>query len=167
MFNSKKLVLSGLCLASVMTAGSVVAATATVLWTGDVPSSVTDGSIIITGAGQSNDLTGAIAPAIDGTFRSPAIRLESWEYKEGAIGENMKAASWKVVSAKVNYDYSAPTSPLDIDVYIDGAVVAEGATVYETDGAKYIDVSIHQKTALDDVEGTAAQASVNLEAKAI
>ncbi|WP_045464790.1 hypothetical protein [Vibrio hyugaensis] len=78
-------------------------ATAEVLWSGLIGSSVPSSNLIITGEGGGDIGTGTLFIEEDGTFNSTEVILEARDYDSAleTIGDRQPDATWSFISAQV------------------------------------------------------------------
>ncbi|TKF73684.1 hypothetical protein FCV62_22100 [Vibrio kanaloae] len=146
------------------------AATATAVWTGEVPGSSHDDKIIITGPGGSNSgFTGTLTAFEDGTFHSTEVIMESREntgtVETPEVGELLDA-NWTISAADVVYD-GRPVDGTVLKVDINGTKYDVGDAL--ADVANRLTVKLEQTAPLAaaDVAETTAQASLTMLASAI
>lgn len=97
-----KLLLLGMMVAASGTANADEAS-AEILWSGFIGSSVPSSNLIITGEGGGEIGTGTLFIEKDGTFNSTEVILEARDYDSvlETIGERQPNASWSYISAQV------------------------------------------------------------------
>ncbi|PML99397.1 hypothetical protein BCT63_20645 [Vibrio kanaloae] len=146
------------------------AATATAIWTGEVPGSSHDDKIIITGAGGSSEgFTGTLTAFEDGTFESSKVIMESHantgSVEEPVVGELLDS-NWTVSAADVGYDGRTVEGTV-LKVNINGTEYSVGDSLTEVANKLTIKLEQTAPLAAADVAETTAQASLTMLASAI
>ncbi|MEZ9177571.1 hypothetical protein [Vibrio kanaloae] len=145
------------------------AATATAVWTGEVPGSSPDEKIVITGLdGSTAPLVGAVFAEPDGTLTTSAIKMESRNYTgsaEDPIPGDLVDANWEVASAQITYD-GRLVDGATLEVFIDGTSTAIGT---EIPGTNSIETQLKQTAELpvSEVAETTVQASLTMMASSL
>ncbi|MCS0309035.1 hypothetical protein [Vibrio diabolicus] len=165
----KTALLATIVAASIGTANTVNAATATAVWTGTVPSNTPD-SVVITGQGGSTgDLIGMIIAEKDGTFESDPVVMEARENtaepEQPAKPGDLVNAQWTVKDAVIRYDNKIITEAKTV-VRIDGLDVGVGGDAGQS---QVISAQIVQTQPLElaEIENADIRASLTMMATQI
>lgn len=165
MFNFKKSALASVLLTGMaISSGAQASSSATVIWSGTVPTTNASDAMVITGlSGDLTALNGTITPSSDGVFESDTIVLESHANDGTAnapVVGDLAVANWTLVDAAVTYDGTANPAQ-EVEVEVNGEVMAVGGSV---ESVESISTKVRQTAALPESEvgGTAVQATVTV-----
>ncbi|MCE9785935.1 hypothetical protein [Shewanella algae] len=145
------------------------AATATAVWTGEVPGSSPDTKIIITGKGGSLEaLTGSVYANSDGTFTTGIIPMESHVYTgsaEDPVVGDLINVNWTISTKQVIYS-GRIVDGANLEVIINGATVGYDDEISNED---IIETQLKQNAELpaSEVAGTTVQAALTMIASSI
>ncbi|WP_286300056.1 hypothetical protein [Vibrio apostichopi] len=170
MNNFKKCALTAALLMGMGVSAGAMAANATVVWSGIVPTSNASDTLVITGfAGDMSALTGTISADSDGVFTSDSIVLEahvndSDDADAPTVGV-LTLANWTLTDATVSYDGIANPAQV-VTVEINGAPATVGEDIASVDT---ISTKVSQTAVLpaSEVGGASVQASLSVLASII
>lgn len=147
-------------IAALVLSSSAMAAdpSASVIWSGLVPGSVSGDTIKITGLSGGVIGNGTLMVASDGTFTSNEVVLESRLVDDNVLQE----ATWTLSSSVVNYGSSDATAA-NLIVKNDGAEWTKGSEISGTDR---INLSVAQDAEVETAVGEAVQVQVTVVASA-